>query len=60
MFAWGPVLVIFLVGTVLTMIRAYKNSVAAGLVVHMAYNSTISVLMFVATDGFRHLEKLNQ
>jgi membrane protease YdiL (CAAX protease family) len=60
MFAWGPVLVIFLVGTVLTMIRAHKNSVAAGLVVHMAYNGTISVLMFLATDGFRHLEKLNQ
>jgi len=26
----------------------------------MAYNGTISVAMFVATDGFRHLEKLNQ
>lgn len=60
MFSWGPVLVIFLVGMVLTMIRAYKNSVAAGLVVHIAYNTTISVLMFVGTDGFRHLEKLNQ
>jgi membrane protease YdiL (CAAX protease family) len=60
MFSWGPVLVIFLVGTVLTMVRAHKNSVAAGLLIHMAYNGTISVLMFVATDGFRHLEKLNQ
>lgn len=60
MFAWGPVLVIFLVGTVLTMVRAYKNSVAAGLLIHIAYNGTISALMFVATDGFRHLEKLNQ
>jgi CAAX protease family protein len=60
MFSWGPVLVIFLVGTVLTMVRAYKNSVAAGLLVHVAYNGTLSVLMFVGTDGFRHLEKLNQ
>jgi hypothetical protein len=60
MFAWGPVLVIFLVGTVLTMVRAYKNSVAAGLLVHVAYNGTLSLLMFVGTDGFRHLEKLNQ
>ncbi len=59
-FSWGPVLVIFLVGTVLTMVRAYKNSVAAGLIMHIAYNGTISVLMFVGTDGFRHLEKLNQ
>lgn len=60
MFSWGPVLVIFLVGTVLTMVRAYKNSVAAGLLVHVAYNGTLSILMFVGTDGFRHLEKLNQ
>jgi uncharacterized protein len=59
-FSWGPVLVIFLVGMVLTMVRAYKNSVAAGLLIHVAYNGTISILLFVATDGFRHLEKLNQ
>ena len=58
-FSWGPVLVIFLVGTVLTMVRAYKNSVAAGLLIHIAYNGSLSVLMFVATDGFRHLEKLS-
>ncbi len=60
MFAWGPVLVIFLVGVVLTIVRARTNSVAAGLLVHVAYNATISALMFVATDGFRHLERLNQ
>lgn len=60
MFSWGPVLVIFLVGTVLTMVRAYRDSVAAGLLVHVAYNGTLSVLMFVGTDGFRHLERLNQ
>ena len=59
-FAWGPVLVIFLVGTVLTMVRARTNSVAAGVLIHMAYNATIAVAMFAATDGFRHLEKLNQ
>jgi len=59
-FAWGPVLVIFLVGLVLTMVRAKTNSVAAGVLIHMAYNGTITVAMFAATDGFRHLEKLNQ
>jgi len=59
MFSWGPVLVIFLVGLVLTMVRAKTNSVAAGVLIHMAYNGTITVAMFVATDGFRHLEKLN-
>jgi hypothetical protein len=59
-FAWGPVLVIFLVGVVLTTVRARTNSVAAGVLIHMAYNGTISVAMFFATNGFRHLEKLNQ
>lgn len=58
MFAWGPVLVVFLVGLVLTMVRAKTNSVAASLLIHMAYNGTITVFMFAATDGFRHLEKL--
>ncbi len=60
MFSWGPVLVIFLVGFVLTMVRAKTNSVAAGVLIHMAYNGTIAAAMFAATDGFRHLEKLNQ
>jgi membrane protease YdiL (CAAX protease family) len=59
-FTWGPLLVIFLVGLTLTIVRARKNSVAASLLMHVAYNGTISALMFVATDGFRHLGKLNQ
>jgi uncharacterized protein len=58
-FSWGPVLLIFLVGLVLTIVRARKNSVAAGVVIHMAYNGTITIAMFAATDGFRHLEKLS-
>lgn len=60
MFSWGAVLVIFIVGLVLTIVRARTNSVAAGMIIHMAYNATITIAMFAATDGFRHLEKLNQ
>jgi uncharacterized protein len=59
-FAWAPVLLIFLVGIVLTIVRALTQSVAASFVVHAAYNSTLTVLTFIATDGFRHLEKLNR
>lgn len=59
-FAWGPVLVIFMVGLVLTLVRAQTNSVAAGVLIHMAYNGTITLAMFAASDGFRHLERLNQ
>lgn len=58
-FAWGPVLVIFFVGLALTIVRAKTDSVAAGVLIHMAYNGTITVAMFFATDGFRHLEKLS-
>jgi membrane protease YdiL (CAAX protease family) len=59
-FSWGPLLVIFLVGLALTIVRAKKNSVAATLLMHVGYNGTLSALMFIATDGFRHLERLNQ
>jgi len=58
--AWGPVLVIFMVGLALTVARALTKSVGASLIIHMAYNATLSVLLFVGTDGFRHLERLNQ
>jgi len=54
------VLVIFAVGLALTITRAVTKSVAPGFLMHVAYNGTISVLLFVVTDGFRHLEKLNQ
>jgi membrane protease YdiL (CAAX protease family) len=58
--AWGPVLVIFIVGLAFTITRAVTRSVAASLIMHMAYNGTLSILLFVGTDGFRHLERLNQ
>jgi membrane protease YdiL (CAAX protease family) len=58
--AWAPILVVFLVGLALTITRAVTNSVAAGVIIHMTYNATLSVLIFVATGGFRHFEKLTQ
>jgi membrane protease YdiL (CAAX protease family) len=58
-YSWA-VLVIFLVGIVLTTVRAITKSVAASFLVHVGYNGTLSVLLFVATGGFRHLERLTQ
>ena len=58
--AWGPVLVVSLVGLALTITRAATKSVAPGFLMHVAYNSTISVLLFAGTGGFRHLERLSQ
>jgi len=37
-FAWGLVLIIFLVGVVLTIVRAKTDSVGSSFVVHVAYN----------------------
>lgn len=58
-YSWA-VLIIFLVGMALTAVRAITKSVAASFLVHVGYNGTLSALLFVATSGFRHLEKLNQ
>lgn len=57
-YSWA-VLIIFIVGVVLTAVRAYTKSVAASFLVHAAYNGTLSALLFAATDGFRHLEKIS-
>ncbi len=59
-YSWGPVLVIFLVGVTLTTVRALKKSVAATVLMHMAYNGTIFLAAYIATSGFRHMEKFNQ
>jgi len=59
-YSWLSISLIFIVGVVLAVVREAKNSVAAGFLVHAGYNGTIIGLLFIATDGFRHLEKLNQ
>ena len=56
-YAWGAVLVIFLVGIVLTTVRAATKSVGASFLAHVGYNGTLMVISLVATDGFRHMEK---
>jgi len=54
-FAWGLVLIIFLVGVVLTIVRAKTNSVGSSFVVHVAYNSTIVTMGLIAA---RHGDKV--
>jgi membrane protease YdiL (CAAX protease family) len=55
--AWVPLLVLFSVGVVLTVVRARTNSVATSVLVHMGYNGVLFGMLFYFTDGFRHLEK---
>lgn len=57
-YAWGAVLVIFLVGVVCTAVRAKTKSVGASFLVHMGYNGTQMVIAIVVTGGFRHMDKM--
>jgi membrane protease YdiL (CAAX protease family) len=56
-FAWGLVLIIFLVGVVLTIVRARLRSVGASFVVHVAYNST---LVLMGAWASQHGDKLGR
>jgi membrane protease YdiL (CAAX protease family) len=57
-YAWAPLLVLFAVGTVLTVIRAAKGSVATCVIVHMGYNLVLFIILFLHTGGFRHMERV--
>jgi len=55
--SWGAVLIVFMVGVVLTAVRAMTKSVAASFLAHVGYNGTLMVLVAWSTDGFKHMEK---
>jgi membrane protease YdiL (CAAX protease family) len=55
--SWGAVLIVFLVGVVLTTVRAMTKSVAASFLAHVGYNGTLMVLAAWSSDGFKHMEK---
>lgn len=56
--AWIPLLILFLVAMVFTSVRARTRSVACSWMMHAGYNTALFLLAFVATDGFRHMEKI--
>jgi uncharacterized protein len=56
---WGAVLIIFIIGLALTIVRALKKSVAAGVLMHMAYNGSTAIAAIIQTGGFRHLDRLS-
>jgi membrane protease YdiL (CAAX protease family) len=58
--AWGPLLVLFLVGMALTVTRILTRSVVPGFLMHIGYNGTLFTLLYIASDGFRHLDKVLQ
>jgi membrane protease YdiL (CAAX protease family) len=57
-YAWAPVFSIFIVGVVFTMVRVRTNSVAASFLMHCGYNFALFAALWVASDHYRHLEKV--
>jgi uncharacterized protein len=56
--AWVPLAWLFIVGLVLTLVRARTRSVATCVLIHMAYNTILFALVFHETHGFRELDRL--
>jgi membrane protease YdiL (CAAX protease family) len=56
--SWVPVLIVFVVGVVLTLVRAKRGSVASSFIVHAIYNGIPVLATVIVSGGFRHLEKL--
>ena len=57
-YAWGPIFSIFIVGVALTLVRERTDSVAASFLTHCGYNSSLFVVLWLASDHFQHLEKV--
>ena len=58
--SFAPLAVLFAVSVVLCATRLWFHSLAASTVVHSMYNATIFIMLFIGTDGFRHLDKLGK
>lgn len=58
--AWAPLLVLFMVGMAFTLVRVVTRNVAPGFLMHVGYNLMLFSMLYVATDHFRHMEKMLQ
>jgi membrane protease YdiL (CAAX protease family) len=56
-FVWGAVGVLYCVSLALSYIRIRTHSVACSTLVHGTYNLTIFAVIYIATGGFRHLDR---
>ncbi len=51
--AWNHVLLIFLVGIVFSLARGLTGSITPGFVLHLAYNTTLMLMLFADTRRFQ-------
>ena len=54
-YAWGALLPMFVVGLVLTWVRAQLKSVAASWTMHVTYNATLVVASWITSGHFHNL-----
>jgi uncharacterized protein len=57
-FTWPVLILLFCVSLILSYVRLRLRSVMASIFIHVSYNATIFVFLFIVTDGFRHLDKI--
>ena len=57
-FAWPVLVLLFCVSLVLCFVRLRLRSVMASTLIHACYNATIFLTAFIATGGYRHLDKI--
>jgi len=56
--AWAAVGILFGVSLVLSVVRIQTRSLACSTIVHASYNLSVFVTLFIATGGYRHLDKV--
>jgi hypothetical protein len=57
-YTWPVLLLLFCVSLILSVVRLRLRSVLASTLIHASYNFTIFLTAFLATDGYRHLDKM--
>jgi uncharacterized protein len=57
-FTWPVLILLFCVSLILSYVRLRLRSVMASTLIHVSYNATIFVFLFIVTEGFRHLDKI--
>lgn len=58
--AWVALFVLFCVSLILTLVRIRTRSVASSTLVHAVYNFSVFLTLFIATGGYRHLERMTR
>jgi uncharacterized protein len=59
-FTWPVLLLLFCVSLILSAVRIRLRSVLASTLIHASYNFTIFLTAFIATGGYRHLDRMSR